>query len=73
MTGGKPTDALEVLESVSRTLNQAEVQMKAAKASAEGVESSGYTFTRAGCCEDYTKVILNMHRFFNRAARPLFF
>lgn len=78
MTGGKPTDALEVLESVSRTLNRAEVQMKAAKASAggwgvEGVESSGHTFTRAGCCEDYTKVILNMHGFFNRAARPLFF
>lgn len=36
MTGGKPTDALEVLESVSRTLNRAEVQMKAAKASAGG-------------------------------------
>lgn len=34
--GGKPTDALEVLESVSRTLNRAEVQMKAAKASAGG-------------------------------------
>lgn len=36
MTVEKPTDALKVLESVSRTLSRAEVQMKAAKASAGG-------------------------------------
>lgn len=74
--GGEPTDGIKVLEPASRTLNWAGGSNEGSQGHCRGRTRAAvlkiHTFTPAGSCENYTKVTLNMRRFFNLPP-PLFF